>query len=795
MNRISIKNLLNPASKRPRSPSLDDSDAAPSKRPSRALEHESGEMFDTVVSNVQNAIEVAIACTSSIPIVSQVLPPLQALVKRIAEARENTHEKRKVLIEIEDLVKSIQSIGNDVLSCASGLAETVQTTGSDSFSSGMDDIVATLKDLTLSINERPKRGPLGRVICSAQDSDFLATVRRRISAIRNDLEIQDRSGSRKIMIEIMRDTRIQTQLRQYKDDQKALETLHPANASYKSYLTEEKARLQQGTRSKILRDLTAWARSENEEGRVYVLHGPAGMGKSSIAHALCQQLADTHLGASFFFIRGQISDPYSLFSSLAYQLAHSIPELRHIVANAVRHSLLGGSSQRLKHQMKDLVEGPLRSVVAKLDRPILLVVDGIDECLDDENSIVSQMLQLLCELGSKQSSIRILLASRPEPHILSAFRSSDHLHVITWRDLHKEPDVDRDIHLFIESEFRKCKKAGRFALAEDSDALDALTRLSDGLFIYASTIVKFLSEHIHLAAERYKVLLESQGRLGSGKAYQKLDMLYTLILENAFRDVRDDGKHMSHVKDILDWLVLFDPVGIERDPPDAAFFETVGIPASKTLDSLDRLRSVLIVDGTITPSTPIRACHASFPQFLMDPARCTDPAFLVDPPSGHALIVISLLDLLARDDVDSLRDADGDMPPMWEYARHYWDKHLVQARYTPELGQSLRGFVETHLEDWLRLVEPWGASDWHKALMTNYCAKVRNWYEENGPDDGLVPMLDEILDRRVKEIAAEANQLPGTFDWNWGHIKAWVMDRYPREAEQASVSNSRTKHP
>ncbi|EMD30768.1 hypothetical protein CERSUDRAFT_24601, partial [Gelatoporia subvermispora B] len=230
--------------------------------------------------------------------------------------------------------------------------------------------------------------------------------------------------------------------------------LKPANASYKSTLTEAKSHLQSGTRSQILRDLAEWVDGDEPSHCVYVLHGPAGMGKSSIAHALCSQLADTSLGASFFFIRGSISDASCLFPSLAYQLAYSVHDLFAPIAEAARSHLQNGQSQMLEHQLIDLLKFPLEQLAQKLGKPLLLVVDGIDECLNDPEGVVPRMLQLLCRLTLEIPILRVLIATRPEAYIMSALQHSEHSDIIRLRDLSKEPHVDDDIRLFIGTEFQ-----------------------------------------------------------------------------------------------------------------------------------------------------------------------------------------------------------------------------------------------------------------------------------------------------------------------------------------------------
>lgn len=66
--------------------------------------------------------------------------------------------------------------------------------------------------------------------------------------------------------------------------------------SYKSRYIEEKAQLQQGIRERISREVVDWAESPDQERRMLVIYGPAGVGKSAIARAVSETFAGKYLG-------------------------------------------------------------------------------------------------------------------------------------------------------------------------------------------------------------------------------------------------------------------------------------------------------------------------------------------------------------------------------------------------------------------------------------------------------------------------------------------------------------------
>jgi ABC-type iron transport system FetAB ATPase subunit len=123
----------------------------------------------------------------------------------------------------------------------------------------------------------------------------------------------------------------------------------------------------ENTREEILNRISKW--SENRaDYPICWLQGPAGSGKSTIAHTIAQQCAHNgKLAFSFFFSRGKPSrsDTTKFFATFAYQLAQSFP----VVQASMRQVLLRNPSivsQRLHNQMKDLIIYPLLAIQGRI---------------------------------------------------------------------------------------------------------------------------------------------------------------------------------------------------------------------------------------------------------------------------------------------------------------------------------------------------------------------------------------------------------------------------------------------
>ncbi|KAF8226403.1 hypothetical protein L208DRAFT_1093098, partial [Tricholoma matsutake] len=136
---------------------------------------------------------------------------------------------------------------------------------------------------------------------------------------------------------------------------------------------------QEGTRKSVLRKISAWC-GGNTGYPVCWLKGPAGSGKSTIAHTIAKQCDDDNrLVFSFFFSRGKPdrSDTTKFVPSFAYQLAKSIPEIQ----PSMRHALADNPSApylRLRNQIENLIVRPFLTIPGHI-QPKIVVIDGLDE--------------------------------------------------------------------------------------------------------------------------------------------------------------------------------------------------------------------------------------------------------------------------------------------------------------------------------------------------------------------------------------------------------------------------------
>ena len=227
------------------------------------------------------------------------------------------------------------------------------------------------------------------------------------------------------------------------------------------------------TRVAVLGDIMQWIQAIEELEDILWLYGPAGAGKSAIAQTIAEMCAKLGLiVASFFFSRASQSrnNEKRLISSVAYQLAISIPSTRSYIESAVQIDP-AIFDRSLQTQIDTLIIQPLENACANVDPaivkhwPRLIIVDGLDEC--DGPSIQCSIIRLLSKAFRRVPvSLILLVASRPEHHIRNTFnlltKSKSHVSRHIVLDESYKPDID--IKEFLVSRFKEIKENHHLAV-------------------------------------------------------------------------------------------------------------------------------------------------------------------------------------------------------------------------------------------------------------------------------------------------------------------------------------------
>ncbi|KAJ7117038.1 hypothetical protein C8R44DRAFT_627152 [Mycena epipterygia] len=283
-----------------------------------------------------------------------------------------------------------------------------------------------------------------------------------------------------------------------------------------------------GTRTQILEQLRLWSIDTNPESSLLWLHGSAGMGKSAIAQMFAGEChKEGRLGASFFFRRGHPKRGTwnGLITTIAYQLANSVPDFLLPLQQAIeRDKIIVGRA--IPVQFERLLVEPFHHIPVPQIIPVI-VLDGLDEC--DNHKVQQQILWLFIgAIRDQQLPIRLIITSRPEPHLREVLEVNEVLTICRPLEL----SADRsDIRTYLQAEFSRIHSDYRArginlgTVWPTPDALDQLVWKSSGTFIYATTVIRFVSDEYSHPEDRLTSLLRLDPL-----STAPLDDLYTQIL-------------------------------------------------------------------------------------------------------------------------------------------------------------------------------------------------------------------------------------------------------------------------
>jgi WD40 repeat protein len=486
----------------------------------------------------------------------------------------------------------------------------------------------------------------------------------------------------------------------------------------------------ESTRELLLSDITTWAQAPAAPV-VFWLNGLAGTGKSTIARTICEHFAKTGLlGASFFFSRQLAERRHApnVVRTIAYQLARKQAVFADALSATLQDAPDLASAEGLQRLTTELLFNP--AGVTAADTRLLLVIDALDECNEDSSGrpggeLLPLLLRGLLQLSGR---IKLLLTSRAEPEIVRMFKAASLGSQQTVMQLH---DLDAvvvrsDIRAYFNASFANIATArpelGLLNWPSEKD-IDVLVDLTNVLFVFAATVVRFVGTPKYSPRSRLDILL-ARRESKSEMPYHWLDQLYIQVLQTS---VRSDQKEFA--EELCERLRNVVGVIVAAQQP-------LSISVHAILLNVDQAEVQLMVESLSslllsTHSEPVRIFHPSFPDFIVNSRRCEDPRFRVSLDEHHLRLALGCLAILnqhLRYNMASLNDPDlpnsnvedlenrllsgmcekGDhagpsLPQALFYAARYWTKHVVSSSTidSEELLDALSRFCDEHIFHWL----------------------------------------------------------------------------------------------
>ncbi|KAI9059837.1 WD40 repeat-like protein [Trametes sanguinea] len=524
--------------------------------------------------------------------------------------------------------------------------------------------------------------------------------------------------------------------------------LHPTLSALYNDSESGHSECEPGTRMEALATIYAWILGPDhpdlskypepvlhaERQRLIMwLYALAGAGKSTLAKTTAQWCYIRRILAAAFFCGrdGDRSNVLAIMPTIAFQLAHRCQIFREALRKAVAENP-NVHQMSVASQLEKLIVEPLCVAMEGGSHAFdgaVIIIDALDECKDEE--AVSVVVKSLAIHHRRLGPLRILVTSRPDHHIKAGFVMPALAENTQEFPLSRIPDAHttRDIVLFLR---RRLKEIATLNLLgpgwPSEDELSHLAALTELLFIFAATAVRFIADKEAMdPAARLSQLLQAGSKAAAVTSsltspFQILDALYLQVLYNALRGL--GAVPLAHVRDLLGVLVLAEE-RLSISTLEALLNFTPG--TARRLLSL--LTAILVLPEPGDELSPIRLIHLSFANFIVDPSRCTERAFLITPPIRHTLfaerclrILVSLQHNICQVDVKDRHLLNSEIPeletkiahhlsPERQYAAKYWAHHLCHAEVDQELLDTLEAFCNDHLLDWLEALSLLGCVD------------------------------------------------------------------------------------
>jgi len=473
-----------------------------------------------------------------------------------------------------------------------------------------------------------------------------------------------------------------------------------------------------GTRLRVLSMFVKWA--QDDPMRIFWLAGLAGTGKTSIAITLCRMLQNDPkvlFGGAFFCSRtanvAELTDARNIIPTLATSLAAKSPSFALALA-AVLDTDPHAALKPITGQSAALLQQPL-ATISPLALPILFVVDALDECSDETD--VKKLLQAISTLNCT-SMVKFILTSRPETHIsTSPISSSDRNSIMRLHTIDSD-EVTEDIRLYITDAFIKSP----LAKAWHSQAeITMLAALSDGLFIFASTVIAYVLKIQSVKGRenrlRTALLAVQQSRVVMGP----LDAMYDFVLTRASDTAAIEPMELELTLKALACILA------ARVPlSTGALADLLGLELDELLDSLQRLHALVHVPEEVDQPS-LRTLHASFGDYLFAQNH-------ISVSLGNETLARGCLNLMGRrlqfniSKIQSSYERNPEVKPSsltlsFEYACMQWIYHVADMANPAMLDADIDEMLRPRFLFWLEVMSLLDRL-WRAAAMLQFASST-----------------------------------------------------------------------
>jgi len=433
----------------------------------------------------------------------------------------------------------------------------------------------------------------------------------------------------------------------------------------------------EGTRETLLKQIMIWAANASDPSNIYWIHGLPGIGKTSLAHSICQKLHKEYRLAGAFFCQrddANMSDIRNIFPTLISKLAEKFPPFRSIVADRLRSDPDLTSKSMNNSLFLDFV----RDLPHHPKHALVFVIDALDECGDDQNRPV--LLKILTEAASHAPWLKIIVTSRPEDEIQDFFNRLPQSYHSRY-DLATDQEAGGDLQTFARSQFDLVAKTWCLpAPWPEQPLFDGVISRANGLFIFIKTLVLTLQQCDDLE-ETLKAALQDSAGTGLNPLYN----LYSSVLKA--RRVPSNAEFRRVIGVLL-------AVAPYRTLCEGSIVELAGVRPNLVKKWVNALSSLLYRDEGANGGVRVR--HLSISDFFVND-QCSHQVNLEDANVQLGIACLKTMVEQLRFNICKLEDsrlANADIHDLpsrikehisdtLQYSSLYWSNHLC---FTPDNG-------------------------------------------------------------------------------------------------------------
>ncbi|KAK1221022.1 hypothetical protein PQX77_016172 [Marasmius sp. AFHP31] len=490
-----------------------------------------------------------------------------------------------------------------------------------------------------------------------------------------------------------------------------------------------------GTRTQSFQSIRDWI-FQGEESILWI-NGPAGSGKSSLMGTLHNRLLEmgfnSRLATFIRFDRDAYKDARMFVRTLAYRLALFDSRLGETIAErvAAQPQIVDGTD--LSSQLRSLVLHPLQQhdKAMQTEGPIVILIDGLDECSRSDGTGTSFREQLLALFQSNNLGafpfLRIVIASRPVQDIKAKFAGKSH--ILSFPLDITSADNQADVRSFIDTKLQEISDhtPGFGDLCRIHNAVEELSKRAAGLFMWASVAVSFLESY---SRSRLKAIVKTDI---PKTALEALDTLYKTTLE-AVASERGDEDIKQDIRLILGIIMAASTVAECNPHFTPPILQSLlvhiegedGHPLEIDVgEVLDKLGSVL---KHTHDDAGLQLLHVSFAEFLRDEERSAS-WYIDDRMHAGILATACVSSVLSHIGENELAE---EHRQEFIYSSSFWLDHCAPlsaqvVESTVGLYDGLLKMIRVYMIRWMcchiswkrRMWERWQHIDVFEALMAD----------------------------------------------------------------------------